>query len=264
MQRLALCWILVCALLLPSLFAQADTTAPRVRIQTNQGDMIVELDAVKAPRTVENFLGYVRAGTYDGTIFHRMINDFVIQGGAYTPNYEARPMRATVQTESSNGLKNERGTIAMARDYDPNSATNQFFINLADNKFLNFHAPKAGYWGYTVFGRVTEGMDVLDRLHAIQTGPGGPFDKDVPKTQIIINKISIEPPAPVVQVASADKAGKTSKADEAKAKKVAKKSTKKSTKKPAAKTDAAQKTADANTSISAATDSKDAQASAKK
>lgn len=214
----------------------ADSTLPRVRIATNLGDMIVELDSNKAPKTVDNFLSYVKDGSYDGTLFHRVIGDFMAQGGAYSAEYKPRPMRASIQNEATNGLKNERGTIAMARGYDPDSATNQFFINVADNPFLDHHAPKPGYWGYTVFGRVTEGMDVLDKIRNTPTGAGGPFAQDVPRIPIIITKISIEPAAPATVVAKADseKVADAQKPKKKTAKKRNKKSAKKDTKTTAA------------------------------
>lgn len=177
---------------------------PRVRIQTNFGDMIFELNDVKAPKTVANFLSYVEEAAYDGTLFHRVIDDFTIQGGVYDANYEVRTPHAPIETESTNGLKNERGTIAMTRDIDPNSATNQFFINVANNLSLNHHAPKEGYWGFTVFGKITEGLDVLDRIEVLPTGAGGPLEKNVPQTQVLIKAITLEPPAPPTITATAE------------------------------------------------------------
>lgn len=232
MNTLVMRLTLAIFLLIPMYYVQAADPAPRVRIATSFGDMIVELDNIRAPRTVENFLRYVRESAYDGTIFHRVIGDFMIQGGAYTASYEARPVHAAIQSEANNGLQNKRGTIAMAREYDPHTATNQFFINVEDNNFLNHHKPEPGYWGYTVFGKVTEGMDVLDRIRAVPTGVGGPFSKDVPLTQVLIKKISIEPPAPTTTLASADASPSPVKAA-ADQKKTAKKSTKKKTNKDA-------------------------------
>ena len=197
--------------------------------------MLLELYDTKAPKTVENFLSYVREGTYDGTIFHRVISDFMIQGGAFSNDYKPRYTHAAIPSESTNGLKNERGTIAMAREYDPNSATNQFFINVVDNRILNYHSAKPGHWGYAVFGKVTEGLDVLDRIRNLPTGAGGPFTTDVPQTQVVIKKISIESSAPPFVVADTV-------VDEKKdAKAVVKKTTKKTSKKPTSKT-AASKT----------------------
>ncbi len=164
--------------------------APAVLIQTSKGDIQVELDPERAPKTVENFLAYVDAGSYDGTIFHRVIPDFMIQGGGFTPDYSKKPTRDPIANEADNGLANKRGTIAMARTGDPHSATAQFFINHKDNAFLDHSAKDAGGWGYTVFGKVTAGMDVVDAIAAAPTGPAGPFAKDAPKTQILIEKIT--------------------------------------------------------------------------
>lgn len=175
-------------------YVQADEdTHPHVRIQTNQGDILIELDRASAPKTVENFLTYVREGAYDGTLFHRVIGDFMIQGGCFTPAFEPRPARDPVPSEATNGLLNKRGTIAMARSQDPNSATNQFFINLNDNLHLNHHAPAPGYWGYTVFGKVVQGMDVVERIGQSGTGAGGPFAQDVPQSPIVITQASLAP-----------------------------------------------------------------------
>lgn len=181
-------------------FAADDAPLPRARLQTSFGDIVVELEQGKAPRTVENFLAYARDGAYDGTIFHRVIKDFMVQGGGFTAQYEQRKTRPPIPIESNNGLKNKRGTLAMARTIDPNSATNQFFINVVNNPSLDHHSPKAAYWGYTVFGRVVEGMDVVDRIRAVRTGAGGQFPSDVPQTQVIINRVKIESPAPPTAV----------------------------------------------------------------
>lgn len=179
-----------------AIYAQADEDArPLVRIQTNQGDILIELDRASAPKTVENFLTYVREGTYDGTLFHRVIGDFMVQGGTFTPAFEPRPAHDPVPSEATNGLLNKRGTIAMARSQDPNSATNQFFINLNDNLHLNHHAPRPGYWGYTVFGKVVQGMDVVERIGQSSTGAGGPFAQDVPQSPIVISQAALAPAA---------------------------------------------------------------------
>jgi len=158
----------------------------RVRVQTNQGAFVVELDAQRAPLTVRNFLEYVRAGHYDGTIFHRVIDGFVIQGGGYTAKLEEKPTRDPVANESGNGLSNRRGTIAMARTEDPHSATSQFYINLKDNLQLD---PQLERWGYCVFGRVIEGMDVVDAIAKVPTGPRGEIPSDVPQTDIVVLKM---------------------------------------------------------------------------
>jgi peptidyl-prolyl cis-trans isomerase B (cyclophilin B) len=162
---------------------------PKVVIQTNKGDITVELDGDKAPATVKNFLTYVDEGFYDGTIFHRVIEGFMIQGGGFDKDMKQKPTHAPIENEADNGLKNERGTIAMARTSDPHSATAQFFINLKDNDFLNHTSNDPSGWGYAVFGRVTEGMDVVDAIAAAPTGRGGPFPKDVPQETVQIEKV---------------------------------------------------------------------------
>jgi len=156
-----------------------------VKMQTTLGDMTIELDAEAAPMTVKNFLEYVNDGYYDGTIFHRVIKGFMIQGGGLTKEMQSKPGNETIVNEASNGLKNKRGTIAMARTSDPDSATSQFFINHADNDFLDYRGPQPDKTGYAVFGRVTEGLDVVDRIAAVKTGRKGYYD-DVPVEPIII------------------------------------------------------------------------------
>jgi len=160
----------------------------KVALQTSEGTIVLALNAEKAPETVENFLGYVDAGHYDGTIFHRVIQGFMIQGGGFTPEFEQKQTRRPVKNEADNGLQNLRGTIAMARTMDPHSATAQFFINVADNDFLNFTSRTPRGYGYAVFGKVIEGMDVVDRIANTPTGPGGPFPSDVPQRTILIEK----------------------------------------------------------------------------
>ncbi len=164
----------------------------RVQLQTNQGAIVIALDAQRAPKTVENFLAYVRDGFYDGTIFHRVIENFMIQGGGFTPDMKQKPTQASIQNEADNGLKNTRYTIAMARTNDPHSATAQFFINVADNDFLNHTAPTSNGWGYAVFGEVVEGTDVVDAIRKVKTGSKG-FHQDVPAQDVIIEKASIVP-----------------------------------------------------------------------
>ena len=165
---------------------------PQVEFDTTAGKIVVELNPEAAPKTVDNFLAYVKAGFYDGTQFHRVIPNFMIQGGGFTSDFRQKPTRAPVPNEaeqsSKAGLLNTPGTIAMARTGDPHSATAQFFINVADNKFLNFRSPDVQGYGYTVFGKVVSGMDVVDRIAKTPTGPGGPFPKDVPAEKVIINK----------------------------------------------------------------------------
>jgi len=176
-------------------------TPPRVLIQTSLGDITLQLDSAKAPRSVQNFLQYVNAGFYDGTIFHRVIKTFMIQGGGYTQAYRKKPTNKPIPNEAGNGLKNMRGTVAMARTSHPHSATAQFFINVVDNPFLDHTSPSPRGWGYAVFGKVIKGMEVVDKIRNVATGPGGPFPKDAPRTQVIIKKVSV----------IADKTGETGK-----------------------------------------------------
>jgi cyclophilin family peptidyl-prolyl cis-trans isomerase len=160
--------------------------APRVRIQTNKGAVIIELDPNRAPLSVANFLEYVRSGHYQGTIFHRVINNFVAQAGGYDEKLVEKPTRAAVANEAGNGLSNKRGTIAMARTGNPHSGTSQFYINLGDNVALD---PQVSRWGYAVFGRVVEGMDVVDAIASVETGEMGSFRSDVPLKPIVIQKM---------------------------------------------------------------------------
>ena len=164
--------------------------SPRVLIETSQGDIIVELDRQRAPLTVANFLRYVGENAYANTIFHRVISGFMIQGGGYSTDYSKQPVHEPVKNEADNGLKNDRGTIAMARTPEPDSATRQFFINVVDNDFLNHNSPTMTGWGYAVFGRVIRGMDVVDRISKLPTGKGGPFPGDVPAEMVIIRHIT--------------------------------------------------------------------------
>jgi cyclophilin family peptidyl-prolyl cis-trans isomerase len=163
----------------------------QVEIKTNSGNIILELYPDKAPKTVENFLGYVKDGHYKGTIFHRVIPGFMIQGGGFDKTLKQKPTRQPIENEAANGLKNEIGTVAMARTSDPNSATAQFFINLANNAFLNYTAPTQQGYGYTVFGKVIQGMDIVKKIAAIPTGSSGPFPGDVPKQTVIIEEIRL-------------------------------------------------------------------------
>lgn len=160
---------------------------PQVRLETTEGPIVLQLDGRRAPLTVRNFLALVEEGHYDGTVFHRVIGDFMIQGGGYTRNYEEREPADTIPNESGNGLRNLRSTVAMARTGNPHSAAAQFYINVADNTALD---PRPDRWGYTVFGNVIEGMDVVDRIAAAPTGPGGPFQQDVPVMPVVIEKAS--------------------------------------------------------------------------
>jgi peptidyl-prolyl cis-trans isomerase B (cyclophilin B) len=156
-------------------------------LHTNHGDITLELDAENAPRTVENFLQYVRDGHYDNTIFHRVIDGFMIQGGGMEPGMKQKPTRAPVANEAGNGLKNLRYTVAMARTSDPHSATAQFFINVGDNDFLNYKGPSPQGWGYCVFGKVSSGQDVVDKIRAVRTGSSGGH-QDVPVEDVLITR----------------------------------------------------------------------------
>ncbi|VWD11116.1 cyclophilin [Burkholderia lata] len=158
-----------------------------VELHTNHGVIKLELDAEKAPKTVENFLNYVKKGHYDGTVFHRVINGFMIQGGGFEPGLKQKPTDAPIDNEANNGLKNDNYTIAMARTNDPHSATAQFFINVNDNDFLNHSSPTPQGWGYTVFGKVVEGQDVVDKIKGVKTGNAG-FHQDVPADDVVIEK----------------------------------------------------------------------------
>ncbi|MEK7795813.1 MAG: peptidylprolyl isomerase [Pseudomonadota bacterium] len=161
-----------------------------IRMQTNHGAIVLELDAQKAPKTVANFLAYAKEGFYDGTIFHRVIAGFMIQGGGFSPGMKQKPTRAPIENEAVNGLRNNRGTIAMARTNDPHSASSQFFINLVDSDFLNFTAPTPRGWGYCVFGRVVEGMDVVDKIKAAATGTRAGH-QDVPVDDVVIERVEV-------------------------------------------------------------------------
>lgn len=161
-----------------------------VTFHTNYGDIVINTFADKAPATVENFLDYCKEGFYDNTIFHRVINGFMIQGGGFEPGMNQKATKAPVINEANNGLANNRGTLAMARTNDPHSATAQFFINVADNDFLNFRAENANGWGYCVFAEVVEGMDVVDKIKAVSTGRSG-FHQDVPREDIVIKSVTV-------------------------------------------------------------------------
>jgi peptidyl-prolyl cis-trans isomerase B (cyclophilin B) len=162
-----------------------------VVLETNLGSISIELYPDKAPETVANFTDYVRSGHYNGTVFHRVIPGFMAQGGGFTADLQQKSTKAAIPNEADNGLLNLRGTIAMARTADPHSASGQFFINLADNAFLNFTAPTRQGWGYAVFGKVTAGIDVVDAMAAVPTGASGPFGSDVPKQAIIVESAKV-------------------------------------------------------------------------
>ena len=164
--------------------------AAHILMTTTVGPMTLELDADNAPTTVENFLSYVSSGFYDDTIFHRVIDNFMVQGGGFTADMEQKATQAPIENEANNGLKNARGTIAMARTQDPHSATAQFFINVQDNDFLNHTGENMQGWGYAVFGKVTEGEDVLDKIRCVQTGSQAGH-QDVPVEPIIIESVTV-------------------------------------------------------------------------
>ena len=164
--------------------------AAHILMTTTLGPMTLELDADNAPNTVENFLSYVSNSFYDGTIFHRVINNFMVQGGGFTADMEQKATQAPIENEANNGLKNARGTIAMARTQDPHSATAQFFINVQDNDFLNHTGENMQGWGYAVFGKVTDGEDVLDKIRCVQTGSQAGH-QDVPVEPIIIESVTV-------------------------------------------------------------------------
>jgi peptidyl-prolyl cis-trans isomerase B (cyclophilin B) len=161
-----------------------------IKLHTTLGVIGIELNAEKAPETVKNFLAYVEAGHYDNTIFHRVIGNFMIQGGGFEPGMQQKPCNETIQNEAENGLRNDAYTIAMARTKAPHSATAQFFINVVDNPSLNFRSPDALNWGYCVFGKVTEGRDVVDKIKNVPTGNSG-FHQDIPKEDVIIERAEI-------------------------------------------------------------------------
>ncbi len=161
-----------------------------VTMQTSMGTITLELDPKKAPETVKNFVAYAKSGHYDGTIFHRVMDNFMIQGGGFTDKMVQKPAKATVKNEADNGLKNMKYTIAMARTSDPHSASAQFFINVADNEFLNFTAPTERGWGYAVFGKVTSGADVVDKIKKVKTGNNG-FHQNVPVEPVVITKVTV-------------------------------------------------------------------------
>ena len=163
---------------------------PVVELDTNMGAIVIQLNEEKAPKTVENFLNYVKSGHYDGTIFHRIIDGFMIQGGGMDAEMNEKATNAPVENEADNGLKNDAGTIAMARTQDPHSATSQFFVNVKDNDFLNHSGKNMQGWGYTVFGKVTSGMDVIEKMRGVPTGRFG-MHADVPKEPVVINSATI-------------------------------------------------------------------------
>ncbi|MCB1588265.1 MAG: peptidyl-prolyl cis-trans isomerase [Xanthomonadales bacterium] len=190
------CLFLASVLVSASALAQApaDKANPRVEIYTSEGNIVAELYADKAPKSVENFLAYVKSGQYNGTIFHRVIDGFMVQGGGYSADLQLKPTRDAIQNEADNGLKNSRYTLAMARTGDPHSATSQFFINVADNAFLDHKSPATGQtWGYAVFGKVVEGTEVVDKIKAIPTSARSPLFQNLPSKPVLIQKVEVLP-----------------------------------------------------------------------
>jgi len=188
-MRPALALLLLLALAAaPSIAEDAPGTNSRVRFETTAGAFVIEVDAARAPLSAANFLQYVRDGHYDGTIFHRVIANFVVQGGGYTVDGKEKPTRAGVPNESGNGLSNRRGTVALARYDNPHSGTAQFYVNVADNFGLD---PSSVRWGYAVFGRVVDGMDVVDRIAHVATGAKGPFKEDAPLEPVVITRAQV-------------------------------------------------------------------------
>ena len=174
-----------------SSYAEGGTTLPQVKLETSLGDIVIELNSEKAPNTVANFLSYVEDDSYNGTVFHRVIENFMIQGGGFDESFSQRPTKASIENEANNGLSNVIGSVAMARTGDPHSATAQFFINTVNNDFLDFRAENQQGWGYAVFGQVVEGMDVVNAIRTVKTGSKGPFPTDAPAENIVIIKATI-------------------------------------------------------------------------
>lgn len=190
MNRTAISITLFLASLFGSLTVSADAANPVVSIETNHGEITLELDRVNAPITVDNFLKYVEKGHYDGTLFHRVMETFMIQGGGMNEDFSEKETMDPIKNEANNGLSNARGSVAMARTNDPHSATSQFFINVVKNDFLNFTAPNGSGWGYTVFGNVTQGMDVVDKIRKVPTG-NHQGHGNVPSEPVIIIKVRL-------------------------------------------------------------------------
>jgi len=183
--------ILLSLVLFSLSFTTFASDTPQVRIVTNKGNIEIELNQAKAPESVKNFLQYAKSDYYNGTIFHRIIKSFMIQGGGFDKDLQRKQVKSPIPNEAFNGLKNDRGTIAMARTNMPHSATAQFFINTVNNDFLNHTSKSSRGWGYAVFGKVTKGMEVVDSIENTKTGPRGMFPSDVPVTDIIIQKVEI-------------------------------------------------------------------------
>jgi peptidyl-prolyl cis-trans isomerase A (cyclophilin A)/peptidyl-prolyl cis-trans isomerase B (cyclophilin B) len=171
--------------------AAAPAANPQVEVRTSMGNFVIELYPENAPNTVQNFLQYVKDGHYNGTIFHRVIPGFMIQGGGFTTSFQEKPTRPPIKNEAGNGLRNGVGMVSMARTADPHSATAQFFVNVAENSTLDFRAPTQEGYGYTPFGRVTKGWDVVERIVKVPTGPGKPPHQDVPKKPVVIERMQV-------------------------------------------------------------------------
>ena len=185
-MKLSHLFVLSAAAVVPAGAMAAD---PQVDLKTNLGTIRLELNPTAAPKTVENFLQYVKDGHYNGTIFHRVIDGFMVQGGGFDKSMKQKPTRAPIENEAKNGLKNDLGTVAMARTNQPHSASAQFFINTKNNEFLNY--PGQDGWGYAVFGKVIDGMDVVTKIAKTPTGSGGPFRSDVPKQPVVIESATV-------------------------------------------------------------------------
>jgi len=167
-------------------YAEGGNALPNVKLETSVGDIVIELNAEKAPNTVANFLSYVEDGSYNGTVFHRVIENFMIQGGGFDESFSQKPTKASIENEANNGLSNVAGSVAMARTGAPHSATAQFFINTVDNNFLDFRSEDQAGWGYAVFAQVVEGMDVVNAIRSVETGSKGPFPTDAPVENVVI------------------------------------------------------------------------------
>jgi cyclophilin family peptidyl-prolyl cis-trans isomerase len=190
MKRLIDFWKPLLLVSVAAMAPAAQGAEPQVDLKTNLGTIRLELYPAKAPKTVANFLQYVKDGHYNGTLFHRVIDGFMIQGGGFDTKYRQKPTRAPIENEAKNGLKNDLGTIAMARTSAPHSASAQFFINVRNNDFLNADRAQDG-WGYCVFGKVVQGLDVVMKISKLPTGPGGPFPTDVPREAVVIESASV-------------------------------------------------------------------------
>jgi peptidyl-prolyl cis-trans isomerase B (cyclophilin B) len=173
-----------------TVYAEGGNALPKVKLATSHGDIVIELNADRAPNTTANFLSYVESGFYDGTIFHRVIKDFMIQGGGFDENFDKKTVNDPIENEANNGLTNVRGSLAMARTGDPHSATAQFFINTVDNDFLNFRGENRNGWGYAVFAQVVEGMDIVDEIRAVSTGARASH-QDVPTDDVVIKNATV-------------------------------------------------------------------------